>query len=143
MTHLSVLDKRFPKDASREPSPVFDALIRGAIKGGWDPKFLEDEMKRAAEQATVAAMVGEERFIQPLPPVSVSPAALPPPVVPMVPYPALAPAELETEFATGPHTAVIDAVPDGPTVKTGVAVKTRAPAKRKSAPRRPALRGSR
>lgn len=145
--HLDVLDGRFPRDAGGEPSPVFDALIRGAIKGGMDPKFLEDEMKRAAEQATVAAIAGEERFIQPLPPrrlpqIDVSPAALPPPQIPVtpLPYQELAEARLEHEFNEGPGTVVLDRIEDGPP-KAAVAVRKRAPVKtRQRSQRRPGLR---
>src|SRR5205814_1313125 len=84
------------------------------IRTSWgtrDPKFLEDEIRRAAGQAAVAAVWGEERFVQPLPPIDVSPAALPPPALPPPPLPTPppppyaepTPAARDADWDTGSH----------------------------------------
>jgi hypothetical protein len=96
---LTVLDPRFPIRLS-QPAAIFWQLT-----SEWDDReTVIAQTIRATQQHTVT----EERFVQPLPPVDVSPAALPPPPpVPVLPYQELAETTLAHEWDTGPGTAVL------------------------------------
>ena len=97
---LTVLDPRFPIRLS-EDAPIFWQLTRE-----WeDRETVGRETLRATQQHTVS----EERFVQPLPPIDVGPAALPPPPVPPLPYQELAETTLAHEWDTGPGTAILTA----------------------------------
>jgi len=97
---LTVLDPRFPIRLS-QPAAIFWQLT-----SEWgDRETVISQTIRATQQHTNA----EERFIQPLPPIDVGPAALPPPPIPVVPYRELDEDTLTQEWDTGPGTAILTA----------------------------------
>jgi hypothetical protein len=92
---LTVLDPRFPIRLS-QPAKIFWQLT-----SEWDDReTVISQTIRATQQHTNA----EERFVQPLPPINVGPAALPPPPLP---YQELAETTLTHEWDTGPGTAIL------------------------------------
>jgi hypothetical protein len=97
---LTVLDPRFPIELE-QPAHIFWQLT-----GEWnDRETVISETIRATRQHDR----GEVRYVQPLPPIDISPAALPPPVIPVREYPELTEPALAREWDTGPGTAILTA----------------------------------
>jgi len=97
---LTVLDPRFPIRLS-QPAAIFWQLTQE-----WeDRETVIGQTIRATQQHTDV----EERFVQPLPPIDVGPAALPPPSLPVAPYQDLTPEVREREFDTLTGTAILTA----------------------------------
>jgi hypothetical protein len=100
---LDVLDPRFPMDDDHtEATPAFTRLINQC--GVFATVFAVEERERA--KAADRDAVPVRRFVQPLPPISTGPAALPPPPLPVV-YRELAEDTLAQDWETGPGTAIL------------------------------------
>jgi hypothetical protein len=100
---LDILHPWHPWDDDHtEAAPFFTRLINQC--GVFATVFAVEERERARTGDRLA--VPERRFVQPLPPIDVGPAALPPPPIPVAPYQELAETTLTYEWFTGPGVAV-------------------------------------